>query len=66
MKQVSCTFGRGSKNGPIHSKMHNKILQDTIEAICVFPPTVCWINDLDREAVTGIHEKNDPTRFPDP
>lgn len=54
-------LGKASKKGPIHSKIISNIVHDTILAICVFPPTVCWIKDLLSDAENGIHEKNDPT-----
>lgn len=60
------TFGNGSKNGPIHNKINRRIKHDTTEAICVFPPTDCWIRDLDKDADIGMHEKNEPTTFPAP
>lgn len=34
--------------------------QDTIDAICETPPTEYCIYDLDNDAVTGMHEENDP------
>lgn len=34
--------------------------QDTTDASCVTPPTVIWIMDLDKEAHTGMQEKNAP------
>lgn len=55
------TLGSSSKKGPIHNKIAARIAQDTTDAICVTPPTVIWIIDLDKEAHTGIQEKNEPT-----
>lgn len=60
------TRGSGSKNGPIHNNTLIKIPQDIKLASWVCPPTVCWINDLDNEAVIGMQEKKEPTRFPNP
>lgn len=60
------TLGNGSKYGPIHISTNTKIPHDTTDANWVLPPTVCWIKDLDRDAVNGMHEKNDPTRLPAP
>lgn len=42
------------------------IAQETIDASCDLPPTVCCMRDLERDAVNGIQEKNDPTTFPIP
>lgn len=53
-------LGKGSKNGPIHKRIISNIVHDTRLAICVRPPTVCWIRDLLKDADTGIHEKKDP------
>lgn len=52
--------GRGSKNGPTHSKTMARIPQEITEAICVLPPVVNWIIERDREAENGRQEKNDP------
>ena len=60
------TRGKGWKNGPIHNNTPIKIPHDIKLANCVCPPTVCWINDLDNEAVIGMQEKKEPTRFPNP
>lgn len=54
-------LGKGSKNGPIHKRIISNTVHDITLAICVRPPTVCWINDLLKDADTGIHEKKDPT-----
>ena len=66
LKYQILTLGKSSKKGPIQSKTLNKMLQEIILANWVWPPTVCWINDLDNEAQDGIQEKKDPTRFPRP
>lgn len=63
---ISITRGRGSKKGPIHNKTLTRMPQDIKLASWVRPPTVCWIRDLEREAVNGMQEKKDPTRFPIP
>lgn len=60
------TLGKGSKSGPIQSKTNNNKKQDIKLANWVFPPTVVWTRERDSEAVNGIQEKNDPTRFPKP
>ena len=59
-------LGKGSKKGPIHSKITNKIKQEITLANCVFPPTASCIKDLLKDADTGIQEKNDPKIFPLP
>jgi len=60
------TRGKGWKNGPIHSSTLTRIPHDIKLASCVCPPTVCWISVLDNEAVIGMQEKKEPTRFPNP
>lgn len=60
------TLGKTSKNGPIQSKTNKSKTHEIIDASCVFPPTVCWMRDRDKEADTGKHEKNDPRMFPEP
>lgn len=39
--KIRLTLGNGSKNGAIHNKTTANIPQDTTDAICVLPPTVC-------------------------
>lgn len=54
-------MGKVSNTGPTHNKTIKRMLLETIEAIWVTPPTVCWIIDLDSDAVIGIQEKKEPT-----
>mgnify|MGYP005984736013 CR=1 FL=1 len=55
------TRGRFSKHGPIQSRTNSRRTQDTTDASWVIPPTVCWIMDLEREAVMGIALSHEPT-----
>lgn len=59
--EANTHLGKSSKNGPIHRSMTSSNKQDTTLAICVRPPTVCWMRDLLREAEIGMQEKKDPT-----
>lgn len=54
-------LGKGSKKGPIHKSIVSNIKHEIMLAICVRPPTVCCINDLLKDAETGIQEKKEPT-----
>lgn len=60
------TLGNASKYGPIHINTTIKTKQETIEANCVLPPTVNWMEDLESEAENGMQEKNEPTILPAP
>lgn len=59
--EASTHLGKSSKNGPTHKSIMSSNKQDTILAICVRPPTACWMRDLLKEAEIGIHEKKEPT-----
>lgn len=41
-------------------------MQETKEAICVRPPTVCWMDERESDAEKGMQEKNEPTTLPTP
>lgn len=58
--EANTHLGSSSKNGPIHKSITSSSKQDTMLAICVRPPTVCWMRDLLKEADIGMHEKKEP------
>jgi len=60
------TLGNGSKKGPMARRMRRMKRHEKTLAICVFPPTFCWIKLRESDAANGTQEKNELNKLPQP